>query len=162
MDLEQALKTHTDWAQRLHDAASAAPSAAPCAVTGDGASAALDTARIASAQGCALGDWLDGEGRVRWGHRSEWQRCRHAHGDFHRAAGSVAAALNRGDHAAARAMLAAGTPFAGASRALMQALQALGRARDDGGLPPAGVAGGAEPARSTDVPDIRSQPTASA
>lgn len=119
MDLEQARQAHAGWTQRLHDAARGA------------VPPALDTARIAAAEGCALGEWLQAEGRIRWGHRVEWQRCLHAHGEFHRAAGAVAAALNRGDRLSARTMLAAGTPFAGASRALDSALRVLALVQDD-------------------------------
>jgi methyl-accepting chemotaxis protein len=124
MDLEQALQAHAAWTQRLHDAATGAPPA-------------LDTARIASAEGCALGEWLQTEGQARLGHRPEWQRCLRVHADFHRAAGAVAAALNRGDTAAARAMLAAGTPYAGASQALAGALRALAQALAQGPVPTA-------------------------
>lgn len=119
MNLDRAAQEPVELVQRLRahmDASSPAP---------------LDTGRIALDNACALGQWLHEEGRARHGSLPAWQRCVHAHANFHRAAGSVAAAVNRGDHAAARAMLASGTPFSGASRALDQAVQDLARAMAD-------------------------------
>ena len=119
MNLERAAHEPAELVQRLReqmDAASPTP---------------LDTGRIAQDNACALGQWLHEDGRARHGDLPAWQRCVEAHANFHRAAGSVAAAVNRGDHAAACAMLAAGTPYSGASRALGLALQDLARAVAD-------------------------------
>jgi methyl-accepting chemotaxis protein len=112
MDLDEARRLHARWRERLEHAAA-------------GGHAALDTATTADAGQCAFGAWLKGEGQERHGGQAAWRQCVQRHDDFHRAAGSVAAALNRGDPAAARAMLSAGTPFAGAERALLAAIEAL-------------------------------------
>ncbi|MCP5271306.1 MAG: CZB domain-containing protein [Burkholderiaceae bacterium] len=142
MNLERAAHEPAELARRLReqmDAASPTP---------------LDTGRIAMDNACALGQWLHEDGRSRHGDLPAWQRCVQAHANFHRAAGSVAAAVNRGDHAAARAMLAAGTPFSGASRALDQALQDLARAVADQRQQAAAEHSPAPSAR-TDAPTFR-------
>lgn len=112
MDLDEARRLHARWRERLEHAAA-------------GGGAALDTATTADAAQCAFGAWLNAEGRERHGGHAAWRHCVQRHDDFHRAAGSVAAALNRGDAAAARAMLSTGTPFAGAERGLLAAIEAL-------------------------------------
>lgn len=113
MDLDHAAADHAAWATRLRDALEQP--------------GRFDTGELASAERCAFGHWLAGEGRTRHGRLAAWRSCLQAHADFHRAAGSVASAINRGDPAAAQAMLGAGTPFAGAARAVEGAIAALQR-----------------------------------
>lgn len=112
MDLDHARQQHARMRDLLDSAARQ---------TGE----VPDTAATADAGRCSLGAWLQGAGKERHGDRPVWQHCLQRHAEFHRAAGSVASSINRGDHAAARAMLATGTPFAGAERALLAAIDAL-------------------------------------
>lgn len=112
MDLHHARQGHASWRSQLERA------------TGPGGERP-DTATTADAGRCDFGAWLNGPGQQRFGERAAWRQCVQRHAEFHRAAGSVAAAINRGDSAAARAMLAAGTPFTGAERALLAAIDAL-------------------------------------
>lgn len=113
MDLDHAAADHAAWAARLRDAL-AQPGR-------------FDTGELASADRCPFGQWLAGDARTLLGRSPAWRRCLHAHADFHRAAGSVASAINRNDAAAAQAMLGAGTPFAGAARAIDDAIAGLQR-----------------------------------
>ncbi|MCP5287389.1 MAG: CZB domain-containing protein [Burkholderiaceae bacterium] len=124
MDLDDARQQHAQWRDQL-DSAARQTREPP------------DTATLADAGRCGFGAWLQGAGRQLHGDRPAWQHCLQRHADFHRAAGSVASSINRGDHAAARAMLAAGTPFVGAERALLAAIDALKAETEQAQRPPA-------------------------
>lgn len=114
MDLTQAAQSHGEWKQKFRLAMQRQEK--------------LDTAEIASDRCCALGRWLHGDAKSAYDKLPAYRECVARHADFHRAAGSVAAAINRGDHAGAAAMLDAGTPYAGASNAVATAILGLDKA----------------------------------
>ena len=111
MDLEQAVQAHAQWGATLQ-----------AAVRQQGT---LDVTTVASDRCCDFGRWLHGEAQSRFAGRRPFIACVERHADFHRAAGSVAAAINQRNYVAASAMLGPGAPFSSASGALGPAIRGL-------------------------------------
>lgn len=111
MDLNQASQAHADWKVKLRMAIAKKET--------------LDAATIRVDNACALGKWLHGEGKTTHGKLKPFGDCVAKHAAFHKAAASVADAINRGDYAAAEKMLDGGTPYAQASSAVGAAILAL-------------------------------------
>lgn len=88
----------------------------------------MDAATISKDNCCAVGLWLYGEGKSRWGAKPEFQRALDKHKAFHGEAGRVAALINAGRYAEAESALGNGTAYAGASSGVGVALIALKRA----------------------------------
>jgi hypothetical protein len=113
MDLTDAVNAHTDWKIRLRGAIS------------DRSTLDLDT--IASDDRCEFGRWLYGASRERYGALPAHRDCLVAHARFHLCAADVAASINAGEYSKAEQMLAAGTRYALASRAIVLAIETLRR-----------------------------------
>jgi methyl-accepting chemotaxis protein len=74
------------------------------------ARSALDVGTVSKDNCCALGKWLHGESKGKFGAYVSHQECTRLHAVFHQQAGKVAAAINDRRHADAEAMLGSGTP----------------------------------------------------
>lgn len=116
MDLDKALAAHADWKVKLR-----------VALTDH---QPLDADAISSDCKCELGRWLHGEGKAAHWSSPNFRQCFEAHADIHRAAGSVARAINAKDFAGAERQLELNTPFAEASSAVAVAVRRLKRETD--------------------------------
>ena len=113
MDLNEAIKAHSDWKMKLRSAISG--------------KTALDAQTISRDDCCHLGKWLHGESKPTLGKLASHAQCVKLHADFHKSAGKVAAAINAARFEDAQAMLASGTEYALASNAVVIAIGALKR-----------------------------------
>lgn len=113
MDLNEAIKAHSDWKMKLRTAISA--------------HATLDADTIAKDNCCALGKWLHGESKGKFGSLAAHQECTRQHAQFHKEASKVAMAINQHKFTEAEQMLTSGTPYAVASNAVVIAIGALKR-----------------------------------
>lgn len=111
MDLGGALEAHADWRMKFRLAIARQER--------------MDEARISADHCCPLGIWLHGAGRSRFGMLDSYRECILVHAAFHREAGKVAAAINRGNHAIAELMIASDTPYEQASKAVGSAIMRL-------------------------------------
>lgn len=114
MDLNTAAQAHSEWKVKLRMAIQQ--------------KSKLDVATVASDRCCALGKWLHGDAKGQFAKLKPYADCVTKHADFHRAAGTVAAAINQEQFVAATAMLEAGTPYANASSAVGSAILGLKKA----------------------------------
>jgi methyl-accepting chemotaxis protein len=101
IDLDHAIEAHAQWKTTLRQAITSHES--------------LDVDKIRCDDCCMLGKWLHGAGGRQHGSRNSFTALLSRHQEFHRSAGDVAAAINRGDCAKAEQMLGSGTAFAKAS-----------------------------------------------
>lgn len=113
MNFDAALEAHADWRMKFRLAIAAR--------------AQMDEAVIGADHACALGQWLHGEGRQTHGALSQYDDCVRRHTQFHREAGKVAAAINRGNYAIAALMIGDDTDYGRASRDVGAAIMALKR-----------------------------------
>lgn len=113
MDLQEAIRAHSDWKTKLRGAISA--------------KSQLDVATIARDDCCLLGKWLHGESRPTFGPLASHQACVKKHALFHQEASKVAAAINKGQYDLAQSMLETGKPYAAASNEVVFAIGALKR-----------------------------------
>lgn len=111
MDFDQAILSHTKWKMRL----------LRCIRGMELPPSSVDVGRE---DVCALGEWLKAESH-RYAAFASFHEAVAAHAQFHRCAAQVVLALERGDRAAAEAMLEAGTPYSGASAATIFAIMRL-------------------------------------
>lgn len=111
MDLDSAIGAHGEWKVKLRHAIARKEK--------------VDVATIAADHQCALGKWLHGEARSKYGTLKSYTNCVHKHAEFHREAGKVAAAINAEQYSQAEAMLAGGTAYAAASSAIGGAVLGL-------------------------------------
>lgn len=107
---DDIIASHSAWKQRLSTAISKKE--------------AIDFASLSRDDACAMGQWLKGDGKARFGAHSHFTRVVECHAKFHEEAGKVAATLSAGKFAEASAMLNAGTPFARASQTMVAAILA--------------------------------------
>jgi len=108
MDLNEAIQKHSQWKFRFHQAL----------MTGE----PMDAGAIAKDNRCDLGKWLYGEAKALHGQRKAYAQCLARHSAFHAEAGKVAVAVNARLKGEAERMLANGSPFSEASRAVALAL----------------------------------------
>lgn len=113
MDLNEAIKAHSEWKMKLRGAISS--------------KGTLDAATISRDDCCALGKWLHGESKPRFGKLAAHMDCVRHHAVFHKEAGKVASAINAGHYVEAEQMLSSGSPYASASNAVVIAIGALKR-----------------------------------
>ncbi|MFM2403608.1 MAG: hypothetical protein RL223_1488 [Pseudomonadota bacterium] len=100
-DFDKAVQAHQAWKVKLRSAiAKREP---------------LDADKLCRDDQCPLGQWLHGDGRVRWSHAPVFSRLIQEHAAFHRAAGAIAHTINRGDYTQAERLMASGSDFATAS-----------------------------------------------
>ncbi len=109
--LDQAVAAHMQWKAKLRNAIDRGEK--------------LDEETICRDDRCALGQWLHGEGRGRWGHVPQFSALVEKHAAFHRHLGDVARVVNAGRRDEARRMLDAGTAYSRATQATVMAIKAL-------------------------------------
>lgn len=113
MDLNDAIKAHSDWKMKLRSAISA--------------QSTLDADTISKDNCCALGKWLHVESKAKLGALRSHSDCIRQHAAFHKEAGKVATAINSKKYKEAEQMQGSGTPYATASNAVVMAIGALKR-----------------------------------
>jgi len=113
MDLNEAIQAHSEWKMKLRSAIQLRTK--------------LDAATIARDDCCALGKWLHGESRARYGRLDSYKECFQQHARFHKQASQIALAINSGKYDEAEKMLGSGTPYVEASRAVVMAIGTLKR-----------------------------------
>lgn len=111
MDLDHASQAHVEWKVKLR-----------LAIT---KKEQLDARTIGADNCCALGQWLHGDAKTRYGQLAAYKDCVTKHAAFHREAGAVAQAINQQQYAKAESMLGAGTPYALATSAVGSAILGL-------------------------------------
>ncbi|MCK6413915.1 MAG: CZB domain-containing protein [Azonexus sp.] len=114
MNLEEAVQKHAEWKLKFRIAISKKEQ--------------MDAATISNDNCCAVGQWLYGEGKTKWGSKPEFQKALDKHKAFHVQAGQVAGLINAGKYAQAEAALGNGTAYASASSEVGVALIALKKA----------------------------------
>lgn len=114
VDLNEAIKAHSEWKMKLRGAISTQTS--------------LDVQAIAKDDCCALGKWLHGESKARFGALPAHTDCMRLHANFHKEAAKIAKAINDKHYAEAEAMLGTGTPYATASQSVVIGIGTLKRA----------------------------------
>lgn len=114
MNLEEAVQKHAEWKLKFRSAISKKEQ--------------MDAVTIGKDNCCAVGQWLYGEGKIRWGSKPEFQKALDKHKEFHVQAGQVAGLINAGKYAEAEAALGHGTAYARASSEVGAALIALKKA----------------------------------
>lgn len=114
MDLNEAIKAHSEWKMKLRGAISA--------------QSTMDVATISKDNCCALGKWLHGESKAKFGTLPAHGDCIQKHALFHKEAGKVASAINSRKFSEAEQMLASGSTYATVSNAVVIAIGALKRA----------------------------------
>lgn len=111
IDFVEAAESHAQWRRRLqnHIDAKATEYWSPSL-------ASLDDC-------CGMGRWLQGIGRVKFGHYSAFRRLEKDHSEFHRMAGIVLSKVYQGDALGAEAILK--NEYAQATRRLMIAINEM-------------------------------------
>ncbi len=107
-DFDKAIEAHRAWKVKLRSAIANRER--------------LDADTICRDDRCPLGQWLHGPGGARWGTRPAFTSLLDEHAEFHRAAGEVAATINRGAYDAAERLLGSGSRFAEASNRTVTAI----------------------------------------
>jgi len=87
----------------------------------------LDTDTISRDDCCPLGKWLHGPGGQRYGSKPRFVELVEHHSAFHRSAGEVATAINRGRYEDAERLLNSGSEFARCSTDVSTVLSAIKR-----------------------------------
>ncbi len=118
MDLFEAMKAHAEWKVRFRTAV----------VNKD----KLDAASISSDSCCALGKWLHGASKIKFGRLRSHTNCVARHALFHKEAGKIARLTNERKYQEAEAMMDINTSFHEASRNLALALAILKKECEDG------------------------------
>ena len=85
----------------------------------------LDAKGIAKVDACMLGNWLHGDGELKFPFVKSFGPCVEAHDAFHAEVEKVARMINLGEYAQAQAMLAGGTPCTKAFIAMVGAVRQL-------------------------------------
>ena len=111
MHLGNAISAHDEWKARFRAAISQRET--------------IDAATVSADDGCALGQWLHGEGKALFGNLPSHTDCVATHRVFHEEAGKIAAAINAKDFDEAHGMLEAHTPFSETSNQLATAILRL-------------------------------------
>jgi methyl-accepting chemotaxis protein len=113
MDLSEAIKAHADWKIKFRIAIAKQET--------------MDIGSISADNCCALGKWLHGEGKIKFGHLKSHADCITQHALFHQEAGKVAQAINARQFSEAQAMIGPDTPFFTASGNVIMAIGTLKR-----------------------------------
>ncbi len=85
----------------------------------------LDTKSVAKLDGCALGNWLHGEGERKFPFIKSFRPAVDAHAAFHAEMEKAARLINLGEYEQAEAALASGTPCSRAFVAMVGAVRQL-------------------------------------
>lgn len=102
MDLNMAVQKHAEWKYKFRTAVTHPEP--------------MDVATISKDDCCEIGKWLHGEAKAKHGQLVSYPKCVSAHAAFHHEAGKIAALINSKMNDEAEHALAAGTPYAEASR----------------------------------------------
>ena len=108
MNLNESIQSHAQWKFRFHQALLKNES--------------MDAGVIAKDNQCELGKWLHGEAKALHGDRKAFAQCVARHATFHTEAGKVAATINSHRMDEAQRMLASGSPFSEAAKAVAVSL----------------------------------------
>ena len=111
MNLEKAIQGHAEWKLKFR-----------AAIT---RKERMDAVVIGADDRCALGQWLHGEGKTRFGGLQGHAECLRRHALFHREAGRVARTINEGKYAEAEALLGETTTYTQVSREVASAIMRL-------------------------------------
>jgi methyl-accepting chemotaxis protein len=117
MDLSEAMKAHAEWKIKFRHAITKKET--------------LDVATISADNCCALGKWLHGESKIKFGRLKSHADCVARHAYFHKEAGKIARTINEKKFDEAEAMIGANTPFFTASNNVIMAIGAL---KKEGGI----------------------------
>lgn len=113
LDVDAIIDGHRMWKVKLRDAIET--------------QSTVDTATLSRDDCCPLGKWVYGEGGKRFGHQPNFTMLVERHKTFHRAAGQVGDLINQKHYLEAEQAVAPGTPFALATREVVQVLSAAKR-----------------------------------
>jgi|SRR5471030_1272992 len=112
INLEDAIKIHSNWKNRLLQATSSGTEV-------------LDPVRIGQDCNCLLGKWLHTEGKIQYGQMPSFNDCVKKHAEFHMQASKVAKNINDGQYELARKMLDRDTPYGEISLKVIMAIRKL-------------------------------------
>ena len=113
IDIDAIIDGHRMWKVKLRDAIETRTT--------------VDTATLSRDDCCALGKWVYGEGNKRFGSQLSFTMLIERHKNFHRVAGQVGNLINGKQYLEAEQAVAPGTPFAMATREVVQVLSAAKR-----------------------------------
>jgi len=108
MDLNEAIQKHAQWKFRFREALLKNES--------------MDANVIAKDNQCDVGKWLHSEAKSLYAQRPAYAECLARHAAFHAEAGKIATTINAHHKDEAERMLANGSPFSEASKAVSVAL----------------------------------------
>lgn len=108
MNLDEAVKGHTEWKMKFRSAISKTEQ--------------MDVATIGKDDCCAVGKWLHGEGKPKFSTKPAFQRAVDTHKAFHLQAGKLAGLVNVAKYSEAEAALGLGTAYINASGDVAKAL----------------------------------------
>lgn len=111
IDLDKAIRVHGDWKIKLSSACQSKEH--------------MDAAIIRRDDCCKLGKWLHGKARRDYRHLSGYSDCVRKHAAFHREAGKVAEAINKGQYAMAESLLKNDGRYAAISSEVCKAIIVL-------------------------------------
>ena len=111
IDLDSAIKAHAQWRAKLRTAAQKREH--------------LDADTVGRDDCCELGKWLHGRGQASYGSVPGFQALVDRHREFHREAGAIAVAINRGHYAQAEQALGGNTAFSRACNEVGAAIVTL-------------------------------------
>jgi methyl-accepting chemotaxis protein len=117
MDLSEAMKAHAEWKVKFRTAIAKKET--------------LDVATISADNCCALGKWLHGESKIKYGRLKSHADCVARHAMFHKEAGKIARTINEMKYVEAEAMMNPSTPFFTASNNVIVAITSL---KKEGGM----------------------------
>jgi len=114
MNFEDAVQKHAEWKMKFRSAITKKEQ--------------MDAVTIGKDDCCAVGQWLYGEGKARYGSKPEFQKAMEKHKAFHIQAGQIARLINAGKYTEAEAAIGNNTAYASASSEAGVALIALKKA----------------------------------
>lgn len=111
MDFSETIRAHAEWKMKFRHAITKKEN--------------LDVTTISADNCCALGKWLHGEAKMKFGKLKSYGDCVSRHAAFHKEAGKVAKTINEKKYDEAEAMIGNNTPFFSASNSVVVAIGAL-------------------------------------
>ena len=113
MNLDEAIQKHAEWKLKFRSAISKKEQ--------------MDAETICKDNCCQLGQWLYGEGKAKYGAKTEFTTVVERHKAFHVEAGKVARLINSKQYEQAEKELGSGTAYSQASSAVGTAIIQLKR-----------------------------------
>jgi len=111
MDLSQAISAHVEWKVKLRAAIMKKEQ--------------LDANSVSIDNKCALGQWLYGEAKIKYGQLKSYPDLLAKHAVFHKEVARVALLVNSQKYAEAETMLGVDSSYSNASNDVRVAIQAL-------------------------------------